>query len=442
MHTLKIKDNTVVHMANFSNVEALTKRIANKTLEQLEKEGVFVFPDMIKEAEDISREQMILQQVNDSYQSSNVMGFIGYGKDRLVIESRFSTGQHDYFFQYLLEVVLDLPNIVDLETDATSENRLFNLLIFLFPLYLKAAMRKGAYKTYERNQYNDSHVKGTIDIARHMKQNTPFTGKIAYNQREFSYDNELMELIRHTIEFIKKKPYGQKLLVKAKDEVAAVIAVTTHYEYYNRRKISMANEKNPIRHAYYHEYRALQRLCILILQHKKHDIGSGSKQIHGILFDGAWLWEEYIHSLIGQHFYHPKNKGGKGAQQLFSSETRKVGLIYPDFLSKIQENRVIADAKYKPMGNIGNKDYLQVLAYMFRFDAKQGYYLYPESKGALEKELRMNVGSSYEDNVRAREDIAVTKLGLQIPKTAKNYNEFKLLMFKNEEIFKNQLVVD
>lgn len=44
--------------------------------------------------------------------------------------------------------------------------------------------------------------------------------------------------------------------------------------------------------------------------------------------------------------------------------------------------RIIADAKYKPIKNIGNRDYLQVLAYMFRFDAKAGYYLYPESENS------------------------------------------------------------
>ena len=54
------------------------------------------------------------------------------------------------------------------------------------------------------------------------------------------------------------------------------------------------------------------------------------------------------------------------------------GLIYPDFISRDSEARVIADAKYKPIDNIGNKDYLQVLAYMFRFDAKKGFYFYPE----------------------------------------------------------------
>ena len=58
--------------------------------------------------------------------------------------------------------------------------------------------------------------------------------------------------------------------------------------------------------------------------------------------------------------------------------------------------RIIADAKYKPIDNIGNRDYLQVLAYMFRFDAKAGYYLYPEAEGSDDLKLWLNRGSTYE----------------------------------------------
>lgn len=360
------------------------------------------------------------------------MGFLGYGQERLVIESRFSTGTDDYFFQYLLERFLDFPNILDLNTVANHDIRLFQLLLFLFPHYLKSAMRKGIYKTYVRNHYNDGNVKGTIDIARHISKNTPFTGKIAYRQREFSLDNSLMELVRHTIEFIKTKSYGHQLLYQVKDEVSNIIHVTPGYEYCDRSKIVFENKKNPIRHAYFNEYRELQLLCILILQHERHRVGSGIRPIHGILFDGAWLWEEYIYLLIGEHFFHPMNKKGNGAQRLFN---RNTGLIYPDFISRDSENRVIADAKYKPVTNIGNRDYLQVLAYMFRFDAKKGYYFYPESGEIESMEFRLNRGSTYEKNVVARDDITLVKCGLHIPCEAMNYEQFKNQMIQNEARF-------
>lgn len=432
MKLLKIKDNSQLKKAAFSDISALTGKIADKTLDQLEREGVFVFPEYIDDAEDITRDQMILQSVNDSYRSGNVMGFIGCGNERLIIESRFSGEADDFFFQYLLDRVLDFPNLVDLETDANQDNKLFNFLLFLFPHYLKTSMRKGLFKEYIRHNYNDGYVKGTIDIARHIEKNTPFTGNVAYSQREFSYDNSLMELVRHTIEFIKRKPYGGKILIKVKDEVKLVVDATQGYEPYDRQRIIEQNKKNAVRHAYFREYLALQRLCLLILRHQKHQIGSGSKQIYGILFDGAWLWEEYVNSLIEDIFYHPMNKGGKGAQRLFEGNT---GLIYPDFISRDSEARIIADAKYKPIENIGNRDYLQVLAYMFRFDAKVGFYLYPEAEDSDDLKLRLNQGSTYESNVMPRDDISITKHGLKVPADAADYDEFVAKMKSSEKEF-------
>lgn len=444
----KIKDNTTPKEKDFfKGIEPLTDQIADKTLEHLwesERERIFVFPESIGKSEDLTKDQMILQSVNDTYRSGNVMGFLGYsdkdGDYRLIIESRFSSEEEDYFFEYMLSRVLDIPNIVDLKTDADQSNRLFNFLLFVFPYYLKTAMRKGLFKKYVRNRYNDANVKGRIDIARHIKQNTPFIGNVAYSQREFSYDNNLTELVRHTIEFIKRKPYGGHLLVRVKDEVQLVVEATPTYELYDRQRVIEANKKNPIRHAYFREYRALQRLCLLILQHQKHQIGSGSRQIYGILFDGAWLWEEYINSLIGDAFYHPMNKSRKDAQKLFKGEDIKGNLIYPDFISRNNESRIIADAKYKPIKNIGHSDYLQVLAYMFRFDAKTGYYLYPEAEGNDDALLWMNKG--YGANATARDDVSVTKHGLKIPAHARNYDEFVQQMKENEDEFLRAFDID
>ena len=91
--------------------------------------------------------------------------------------------------------------------------------------------------------------------------------------------------------------------------------------------------------------------------------------------------------------------------------------------------------KIKPMDHIGNRDYLQILAYMFRFDAKTGYYLYPEAEGAADLRLRMNRGSTYERDVRPREDISVTKHGLKIPVDARGYDDFVEKMREQEREF-------
>ena len=430
----KVKDNTTYITSRFSCNQCIVSNILNKSLNQLDAEGLFIFPEAIKKVEDLTRDQMILQEFNGKYRTGNVMGFIGYGKERLIIQSRFCNDKEDYFLSYLLERVLNIPNIVSLDADTSSDKRLLNFLLFIFPKYLENAIRKGFYKQYIHKKYNDTNIKGKIDIPRHLTKNTPFIGSIAYSQRLFSYDNMLMELIRHTIEFIKSKSYGSIILSDIKEELKLIVNATQSYRTCDRQKIIEQNKKNPIRHAYFREYSALQRLCILILKSEKHDIGSGIQNSYGILFDGAWLWEEYINILLSSHFYHPKNKSKFGAQQLFSDGK---GLIYPDFISKSTDPRLIVDAKYKPIENIRGRDYLQVLAYMYRFDASKGYYIYPDSEGQVPLVLNLNKGSTYENNVSTRDDVNIIKLGFKIPNKSANYDDFKMQMHESELVLQN-----
>ena len=76
-----------------------------------------------------------------------------------------------------------------------------------------------------------------------------------------------------------------------------------------------------------------------------------------------------------------------------------------------------------------------MLAYMFRFDAKAGYFIYPETKDFDGQKLYMNSGSTFEGNVMPRNDISVTKSGLKIPAGTRDYAEFKEKMQANERAF-------
>ena len=435
MTLLRTKDNTDIKKEELELIPRLREKLVGKTLADLTAEGVFVFPDTLKNSEDLSSDQFVLEKNGDFYRTGNVMGFLGLDDERLIICSRFG-GEEDHFFLYLLAKVFDFPNIVDLKTSADDSDRLFDFLLFLFPLYLKSALRKGLFKKYIRRSYNDANIKGTIDLPRHIRQNTPFIGKVAYDRRELSADNSLLQLVRHTIEYIKGRPCGRSLLARAKDETELIAAATPSYKFGERSKVVFENKKAPVRHAYFREYRDLQRLCLAILRQQKQRIGGGPRPIYGILFDGAWLWEEYIASLLKKFFHHPKNKASENAQYLFA---KSKGKIYPDFIGKLDEknrDRLIADAKYKPAGNIVGGDYLQMLAYMFRFDAKCGYFLYPEDQNESGDEvLYLNSGSTYEKNVRARDDITVTKHGLIIPREEDPYAAFAEKMKNAERIF-------
>lgn len=174
------------------------------------------------------------------------------------------------------------------------------------------------------------------------------------------------------------------------------------------------------------------------MQYKKNQIGLGNNRTYGILFDGAYLWEEYLNSLIEKMFNHPQNKARKKKQYFF---TNKVGSIYPDFISKDVSNRVIADAKYKPIDNIKGNDYQQILSYMFRFEAKLGLFLYPNNSQNKDKEkiLKLKSGSSFDKTQSKNKDrnIFVIKQSFNIPNMdhITSYDQFVVAMKKSEEEF-------
>lgn len=441
MKLLTIKDNSFKENEICELcIPNLIKQVANKTLKQLADEGIFVFPEAVKNSNDLVDSQMILRSADDKYFTENVMGFLGYKDERLIINSRFSDVGNDYFLQYMLSKVLDFPNVFNLYIKADSNEKIIDLLTFMFPHFLQTALRKGLFKTYMHVNYNNSNPKGTINIAHHIKKNLPFLGKIAYCQREFSYDNYLIELIRHTIEFIKTKQYGKFVLNKVKDDVKRVIEATPKYQLFDRQRVIAENKKHPLRHAYYYEYGALQNLCLFILQNQKLGFGAEVQRVNGILFDGAWLWEEYLNTLVAEWFYHPRNKSGEGAHSLFQGGN---GRIYPDFIGKNIEKRIISDAKYKPFDNIKGNDYFQILAYMMRFDSKQGFYFYPENDGEEHKVFILNYGSHFDEdksNKIRNSDIKIIKLGLKIPKQADDYDDFSEQMQQAEEEFKADLI--
>lgn len=441
MKACRIRDNSSVVEAELSKIPQLSARLANKTLGQLADEGVFLFPGQLEKSEDITREQSLLWRQSGNYRTGNMMGFLGCGEERLTITSRFS-GRNDYFLQYLLRRVLDIPNIVNLEVDAIRNDMLFQFLVFLFPGYLKRAVKKGVFKEYVCRQYNDGNVRGSIDVARQLAVNVPFVGRVAYQQRDFSNDNMPMELVRHTIELIQRTRHGRELLATVRAEVKQVLDATSSYRLCDRQKVIRQNQRRRVRHPYFHEYIDLQELCLSILLHRRHQLGTGSKRLYGILFDGAWLWEEYLNTILTSAFYHPENKQKRNEEWLFCDERGGMrGKIYPDFIGKDSERRVIADAKYKPAGNIWDKDYLQLLAYMFRFDSQRGYYLYPDHCEMRER-LFLNRGVANEErkSVKGREDIVLVKYAFSVPSEEfDSYQDFAAEMHLREQAFLAEL---
>lgn len=409
-------------VAEFPN---LSQALLDRTLDNLSiEDSIFIFPNDLKNSSDLERDQKIFETFNQEIKTGNVIGFLGYGQERLTIASRFSDESNDHFLHYLLQKVLNI-NLTSLDVGLSLEDKLYQLLIYLFPKYLQAALRKGLYKEYQRFSHNDSHVKGVIDVGNHLKRNVPFMGNVAYTTREFTYDNPLMQLIRHTIEYIKIQKSFRSLLDNNRENMTEITRVTSSYKLADRAKIIRMNKIKPIRHAYFREYRKLQELCLMILSREKHGLGPQSQRVHGILFDVAWLWEEYIHTLLPKGFVHPRNKDKTDGISVFSVGKRKV---YPDFYDR--ERKIVLDAKYKKLEftekGINREDLFQLISYSYILKAEKAGLIFPSMEQSVNSEIGKVVGYGAQ----------LKKWSIQIPQNASSYSVFCKMMKNSAEIFK------
>ena len=362
--------------------------ISHRSIAELcdEEKGLLVFPHCLGNCKKEFREAHILKISKGQISTGNIVGFIGV-KDKysdksieLTIHSRFQKGKNgeDYFLHYMLQKVFNVA-ILDLK-HSTADGDAFDFAMYLFPYYLKRAVKQGLFKQYRKCEYNDANVRGAIDVSRHIRHNIPFNGRIAYRTSEYKYDNAVTQLIRHTIEYIRTSKWAGNILKCDKDmcdNVRTIYDITPSYKPNDRQRVIAQNQK-PVSHPFYTEYRALQQLCLHILRHKGIKYGKSNEKIYGILFDCAWLWEEYLATILPKEYTHAVRGKGNGIQLFESGHNMR----YPDFYSK---EGVVFDAKYKRIDNrVQRNDLYQLISYIHILDRSNisdketcGAFIYP-----------------------------------------------------------------
>jgi 5-methylcytosine-specific restriction endonuclease McrBC regulatory subunit McrC len=410
--------------------------VANKPLWALLKENpdILVYPEKFRRED---QDQAILYVDNKNcVRTGNIMGFIGIGDTLLKISSRFSNRENDFFLYRMLSLVLDI-NILNFKF-ADGEDSVFQFLYCLFPWVLKKACQQGLFKKYTRTEHNDSNIRGVIDFSRHIKTNVPFVGKIAYNTREFSTNNHLTHLIRHTIEHIRRHSLFHELLHSSPEMTACVQKIenaTPNFKSADLPKVINQNRK-PTTHPYFTEYTALQKLCLRILLREKTAFSNNSQQkIWGILFDGACLWEEYLNKVLTRHdvvFAHPNNRNGSLKDTLFIKRRP----ISPDFIKYADDKKIsaywVADAKYKHRAV--REDYYQVCAYMYRYSCK-GVIVYPFDDGITDDE-GIPLTKFQQNTIKGHDkdhQFDLFEYGMHIPQEIDNMDGFFTEIQKQEE---------
>ncbi len=298
---------------------------------------------------------------------------------QIEVLSRFDKGPNNFFLNYLLSKVLDIGIGAD-SVSATQPSVLDLLLDVLFVQRLGEAARNGLLRQYRTCRNNDWAFKGRLDLPRHIRENVPLPHGIAYVKREIDLDvpvNRLLLLASLVV--LGRRPDLFERNEDASDAFRELrMAIPDPGDI--RSVLSHRDCREPVRHPFYREiWEPLRQIARMILEEEKWQLFQESEEeVSGVVFDGAWLWEEYIASiLVPKGFRHCVRSGDR--LHAFKNPTGRP--FYPDFLLRPDETGcggVVLDTKYKRSDPSGVRtDVHQVLCYLLLSGAKLGGLVFP-----------------------------------------------------------------
>ncbi len=429
--TFKLSDNSYCQI---SDEDALKlRRFSGLSLDKLclENPELLVFPHCLGANGDNIGENPLFSLSGEYLSVGNVVGFWGVDGVHVRIHSRFDSDERPFLFHYMLQRVSGV-NLLNMDTKSDTDD-IWDFLIYLFPIVLKPALAQGIFRAYRVFSYDDAHLRGQVDVSQFIRRDIPFAGHIAYVTREHTANNHVIQLARHVIEFVRRRaPFLLSIDQEMRQAVGTIVELTPNYEERTRNKIIAANLR-PLRHPYYSAYSSLQKICLQILRHERISFGENDKNIHGIVFDAAWLWEEYLARVFAEDvntagIVHPQNKLRKSSIQFFLFGHYP---LYPDFYDN--NRRLVMDAKYKRLENaVEREDLFQMTTYLHVLKHNQGLFLFPSNSKTCQLQP---VGVL--NGFGGRMD----RLSLSIPSidSVAKFKDFALKIRENEQVFRKSI---
>lgn len=443
-NNIKEKNESNYLINNIKEINAL-KYIANNI--HSKNERIIWFPNKIDTNKDLQSFIEVYEDfdfknnIHNAYISTgNLIGVVNYTNNDLSVTveigSRFDMNEQQPFLMYMLSNVFQ-GAITDHGVDLNTSDFWDMLLIFVFGYQLQKALQQGLYKKYKMYEINDFNFKGTLDVANYIKKNTPFLGKVSFKKREHTFDNDIILLIRHTLNVIQRGKYSSlwnAIFGNSDSIIRAMKAIKEVTPSYSSNQVYkyIRNSNLPIRHPFYTEYEPLRQICLQVL--KKSGVGlygGNGEKIEGIVFDVAWLWETFIYKKVlskmpNQKFKHCKMEENDGIKYFVEDSDNKYQKFYPDFLS-MPNHRAVFDTKYKSVWEKSrlSSDIHQLFSYMYITGAKVGGVIYPVPSTSSDNNIESKTISTPFNKING--DAKFYKIPFVIPNT-----DVDIIKFKNK----------
>lgn len=379
--------------------------------------------------------------------------------------SRFDKDEQSPFLMYVFQKAFNAKGKIydDMKISGSTDKTWDFLLMISFVHYLHDALKKGIYRQYQEFEYNDSKIKGRIDIARHIKTNMLANGKVCYTTREFTANNPINHLILKAASYLEKKyrSFFNSLVTSDETVKKGIQVLKTEIEEWEllseRDVIKKSNKK--IVQPVYKNYEPLRKISIAILRRLGvNNYKSSSDDVSGVLIYMPNLWEEFLYKEIFSKILGTQKEykqepypilEEKKSQEKNSKGRRK---LKPDFY--LEDKAMVFDAKYK--SNWGEvyknelnglndwndkvrEDVFQVLAYMYALGCQYGGVIFPYQDSKLEECSEYDIKDNIFKIGQKRENDEFCLIPVLIPKNIDDMSKFNKHMSDQSEKIKKKI---
>ena len=279
---------------------------------------------------------------------------------------------------------------VSLGKSIDAKKNLSKIVIhYLFIQALERVFLLGLPKEYKDKSYHEAKVMGKVDMAKFIKKDVPFAGKISSTNRERQEIGDIVLVLHKALKIVQKE---SKELIKQVINTLSYLNEIREPRFVTPNVVHNALNSKALHNPIYTPYKKVLEYASLIIENEDAGTKSNGKQNLGFLVDVAELFEIYMRKLLQKEFKDWSVNSPKIELYKDKFFARK---IIPDIVMSSGDKVLVFDTKYKRMnmrgkdqyglGDIDRNDFFQINTYMSYYQNQgknviAGGLLYPMDK--------------------------------------------------------------
>ena len=250
------------------------------------------------------------------------------------------------YWQEILVKMLSAVGLFDIQSSSDSSLKLkYNSILDLyFALFIKEVeylLHSGLAKQYRKKEGNVTALKGSIQFAKHIRQN--LTHQERFYVRHTTYD------VEHKLHFILYKTLRLLKQINTNAELHSRIGVLLlHFPEMPDIKVTEATFDTLVFNRKTQPYKKAIDIAKLLLLQYHPDVITGRHNVLALMFDMNVLWEKFV--FVSLRKYKPAHiTVSAQTTKLFwrSSVNGQYSSMMPDIVIKGSTDCVVLDTKWK-----------------------------------------------------------------------------------------------